>query len=105
MKPLLLIAFMAVATRCIQKGDVEMSLQHGPIFAPTIPECFDEVYLFTTKNELVEFLKQQDPKVLPNHRAYEVKPLEYTVEVELEKRKHTEEVEDIVEVKREVKFK
>ena len=102
---LYLIAFLAVVTQCENWGMIS-----GPVGDPwgrdyTHPRCIEENHYFETKKELVDFLKGQDDRMHPHHRAYEVKPIEYELSVGREWGTVTIEEPREIETKREIKFK
>lgn len=97
-----LFAFLAVSTECENWGDV-YSL--SPLNEYRHPRCIEQNHFFETKEKLVEYLKSQDPRSFPHDRAFEIKPLEYDLEVETKEQERIEKVRETIETKREIKFK
>lgn len=102
-KKLLLIAFMAVTTQCENWGGINSG--YSPFDGYRHPRCIENNHIFETKKELASFLKQQDNRSFPRHRAYEIKPMEYELEVVTEQQRRTQEIIEEVETKREIEFK
>lgn len=99
---LILIAFMAVSTQCENWGGVYNVAPWGDY---RHPRCIEVNTMFETKEELIAFLKNQDPRSYPHAKAYEVKQLLYDLEVKTKDQTRMQEIIETVETKREIKFK